>query len=62
MRSSGITKTKRSYMSCEITLFQKDRIPVNNPMTISEGNRLVNNLIDDCFECNNHFRFYKTKK
>ena len=49
-------------MSCEITLFQKDRIPVNNPMTISEGNRLVSNLIDDCFECNNHFRFYKTKK
>jgi len=41
---------------------QKDRIPVNNPMTISEGNRLVSNLIDDCFECNNHFRFYKTKK
>jgi hypothetical protein len=62
MRSSGMSKTKRSYMSCEITLFQKDRIPVNNPMTISEGSRLVNNLIDDCFECNNHFRFYKTKK
>ena len=62
MRSSGITKSKRSYMSCEITLFQKDRIPVNNPITISEGNRLVNNLIDDCFDCNNHFKFYKTKK
>jgi len=62
MRSSGITKSKRSYMSCEITLFQKDRIPVNNPITISEGNRLVNNLIDDCFDCNDHFKFYKTKK
>jgi hypothetical protein len=62
MRSSGITKSKRSYMSCEITLFQKDRIPVNNPITISEGNRLVNNLINDCFDCNNHFKFYKTKK
>lgn len=62
MRSSGISKTKRSFMSCEITLFQKDRIPVNNPITIFEGSRLVNNLIDDCFECSNHFRFYKTKK
>ena len=44
MRSSGITKSKRSYMSCEITLFQKDRIPVNDPITISEGSRLVNNM------------------
>ena len=61
MRSSGISKTKRSYMSCEITLFQKEKIPVNNPFTISEGTKLVTNLIDDCFECSNHFKFYKTK-
>ena len=61
MRSSGISQTKRSFMSCEITLFQKEKIAVNNPFTISEGTKLVTNLIDDCFECSNHFKFFKTK-
>jgi len=28
MRSSGISDDKRSFMSCEITLFQKNNIPV----------------------------------
>lgn len=62
MRSSGITKSKRSFMSCEITLFQKDNIPVNNPFMIEESNRLITNIIDDCLENNDYFEFYKTKK
>lgn len=62
MRSSGITKSKRSFMSCEITLFQKDNIPVNNPFMIEESNRLITNIIDECLENNNYFEFYKTKK
>ena len=62
MRSSGIKQSKRSFMSCEITLFQKDRLSVNDPSMINVSNELINSIIEDCFEENNHFRFYKTKK
>jgi hypothetical protein len=62
MRSSGISQTKRSFMSCEITLFQKEKIPVNNPLMVDESNRLIEGIIEDCFEDNNYFQFYKTKK
>ena len=49
-------------MSCEITLFQKDKIAVNNPLMVEESNNLISEIIDNCFEQNNHFQFYKTKK
>ena len=62
MRSSGISQSKRSFMSCEITLFQKDKIPVNNPLMVEESNRLITNIIDECLENNTYFEFYKTKK
>ena len=62
MRSSGISQTKRSFMSCEITLFQKEKIPVNNPLMVEESNRLITNIIDECLENNTYFEFYKTKK
>ena len=62
MRSSGISQTKRSFMSCEITLFQKEKIPVNNPLMMEESNRLITTIIDDCLESNSYFEFYKTKK
>jgi hypothetical protein len=62
MRSSGINHTKRSFMSCEITLFQKEGVSVNDTSMMELSNNLTNNIIQDCFEENNHFRFYKTKK
>jgi hypothetical protein len=62
MRSSGISQSKRSFMSCEITLFQKDKIPVNNPLMVEESNRLITNIIDECLENNSYFEFHKTKK
>jgi hypothetical protein len=62
MRSSGISQSKRSFMSCEITLFQKEKIPVNNPLMMEDSNRLITTIIDDCLECNSYFEFYKTKK
>jgi len=52
MRSSGISDDKRSFMSCEITLFQKNNIPVNKP-------KMVNTAT---IETQDHFTFYKTKK
>ena len=62
MRSSGISEHKRSFMSCEITLYQKNNFPVNKPKIINIATYLVKNIINDCLENQDHFIFYKTKK
>ena len=61
MRSSGISKSKRSFMSCEITLFQKNGIPVNKPIMIESATNIVNTIIEECLNKQNHFTFFKTK-
>ena len=61
MRSSGISKSKRSFMSCEVTLFQKNNIPVNQYYIIKTVTNIANNIIKDCLDSQNHFKFYKTK-
>ncbi len=62
MRSSGISNIKRSFMSCEITLYQKNNIPVNKPKMINIATNIIKNVIDSCLENQNYFIFYKTKK
>ena len=62
MRSSGISNQKRSFMSCEITLYQKNNIPVNKPKMINTATNIVKNVIGSCLETQDHFTFYKTKK
>lgn len=61
MRSSGIKPTKRSFMSCEITLFQKDITPVNNPKLVHTTKEIINDIISNCLDKSEHFTFYKTK-
>ena len=61
MRSSGIKPTKRSFMSCEITLFQKDVTPVNNPTLVHTSTKIINDVIKNCLDKSEHFTFYKTK-
>jgi hypothetical protein len=62
MRSSGISYKKRSFMSCEITLFQKNKIPVHKPQIIDNTTAIINNLIKECLNKQPYFNFYKTKK
>lgn len=62
MRSSGISYQKRSFMSCEITLYQKNNLPINNPKIINAAVYLIKDIIINCLENQNHFTFYKTKK
>ena len=61
MRSSGITTKKRSFMSCEITLYQKNNISVNKPLIINYATSIIQNVISNCLDKQNHFTFYKTK-
>ena len=62
MRHSGIKDNKRSFMSCEITLYQKDRLPVTDKKLQEETQKIISEIIDSCLEKNNDFKFYRTKK
>ena len=61
MRSSGISFNKKSFMSCEITLFQKVYHPVNSDINLNHIKTISNSLIDDVLEKNEYFSFTKLK-
>jgi len=62
LRSSGIVKDKKSFMSCEITLFQKDLRKINSPSVIMELQWLSTKLIGDVFELDEEFSYNLKKK
>ena len=61
MASSGISYDKRSYMSVEMTLFQKNPIPVNSDKLLPTLNKISEKIIMDIFEKDEDFKFYKRK-
>ena len=61
MASSGISYEKRSYMSVEMTLFQKNPIPVNSDKLLPTLNKISEKIIMDIFEKDEDFKFYKRK-
>lgn len=62
MRTSGLSLEKRSFMSCEITLYQKKFLPLNKPKIIDNTKTIIKEVIDECLENNSVFTFHKTKK
>jgi len=60
MASSGISFNKRSFMSVELTLFQKDPIPINSEELLPTLNNISENIIS-VFEQDEDFKFYKKK-
>lgn len=62
MRESGIVYSKKSFMSCEITLFQLNNYELNQPIVVNHLECLLRNLIEDVFEDDEYFKFYKDKK
>lgn len=61
MASSGISYDKRSYMSVEMTLFQKIPIPINSDKLLPTLNKISEKIILDVFEKDKDFKFYKRK-
>jgi hypothetical protein len=61
MASSGISYDKRSFMSVELTLFQKIPLPVNSEELIPKLNKISEIIIKDIFEKDEDFKFYKKK-
>ena len=62
MRTSGLSVEKKSFMSCEITLFQKRHYPLNNPKIIDSTKSIIYDVVNNCLETNNVFTFHKRKK
>lgn len=59
MKESGITYGKKSYMGCEITLFQKNNYTLNE--LVNEIQNLTDSIISNSFEINDYFTFHKKK-
>jgi hypothetical protein len=62
MRTSGLTLEKRSFMSCEITLYQKKQLPINQPKIIDNTKSIIYDVVNECLENNPIFTFHKSKK
>lgn len=63
MRESGITYGKRSFMSCEITLYQNER---NGGILMGEDlkkvmGQITDKVIKEVFDEYPHFKFHKNK-
>jgi hypothetical protein len=62
IKESGISNERRSYMNCEITLYKLNNFKIQNNL-INDGITLVTSrVIEEVFELNTYFTFYKTKK
>tara|TARA_Y100001958_G_C21185195_1_gene514394 strand:- start:115 stop:543 length:429 start_codon:yes stop_codon:yes gene_type:complete len=61
MRSSGVRYGKKSFTDCEITLFQKDLLPVNNVEVKNHLFELTNTVISEVLENDDYFTFTKVK-
>lgn len=61
MASSGVSYDKRSFMSVELTLFQKDPLPINSDKLLPTLNKISEKIISDVFEVDEDFKFYRRK-
>ena len=62
MRESGIVYGKKSYMNCEITLYQKNLFKLQEKKIQNELNNISQIITTDIFESTKYFKFTKTKK
>jgi hypothetical protein len=62
LKESGLSANRRSYMSCEITLFKINDFKIQNDIINDSLMNLISDLIENVFKDNKHFKFHKTKK
>ena len=62
IRNSGIRYGKRSFMSCEITLFLKSEIQIGSEKMKPILDNIMKTAILKTFEENEAFKFHKKKK
>ena len=62
IRESGIRYGKRSFMSCEITLYSTNEIPINTEIMDNKLKDLSHLIVDKVFNKDVNFKFNKKKK
>lgn len=62
LRSSGISTGKKSFMFCEVTMFQNNlNLPMKSEIILNYFKDVSTNLINDVFNEDSIFEFNKTK-
>jgi hypothetical protein len=61
LRASGIRLNKRSFLSCEITLFVKPQLEFKSPILKESVTNIFNDLIGGVFSPYPYFEFHPTK-
>lgn len=62
IRESGIRYGKRSFTSCEITLFLDIETPVTSELMKNKLNIITTLIIDNVFDNSEYFKFTRKKK
>lgn len=62
LRESGIKFGKRSFMCCEVTLFQKEETSINSESTKRALNLVSTMIIEEILDKNLDFKFNKKKQ
>ena len=62
IKESGIKFGKRSFMSCEITIFLKNEIQINSDVMKPIVDYLVTQILNNVFDTNKNFKFYNKKR
>lgn len=61
IRDSGIIYTKKSFMNCQITLFQINNNPIDSEFIIMELTEITKELIAEIFNKSLYFKPHKRK-
>jgi len=61
MRKSGVRFGRKSYMNCEVTLFQKNNYNMQNQLIKDTLNDIIEILLDDVFNDSEYFEFTQNK-
>ncbi len=61
IRESGISSVRRSFMNCQITLFQINNNLIDSEFMKLELTEIIKDLINEIFNKNQYFKFHKTK-
>jgi hypothetical protein len=61
IKESGLSRDKKSYMNCELTLFKLNDFKIQNSVIKEEINNILIAIISDILENNQYFIFHKNK-
>jgi len=61
VKESGIKINKRSFMNCEINLYQNENHQIDSKIIVSEIYEILNSIKNN-LDLNKNFKFYKSKK